>query len=196
MRRRHVLQLAAAADAEMGAGRFGARRLLQPFDRFADQTVAATPGDPHAQAIARQRERHEDPGPTEPGHAVAARADRLDHDLMLCAGHRGVGRLFGTDAQQAEALPGHGIHHGEELLARLVAAEQDQTAAVDHHLLDPRPRRQEQRLRGPLHDRVIDPRAQRDQHGEQYRAGDQHDGAGDDKDLETARNVVHASRRA
>ena len=61
LRKRHVLQLAAAAGAEMGARRLGARRLLEPVDRLADQTVAASSGDAHAQAVARQRKRHEDP---------------------------------------------------------------------------------------------------------------------------------------
>jgi hypothetical protein len=48
LRKEHVLQLAAAAGAEMGAGRFGPRRLLEPLDRFADQTVAALSADADA----------------------------------------------------------------------------------------------------------------------------------------------------
>ena len=196
LRKRHVLQLTAAAGAKMGARRLIPRRPLEPLDGVADQTVAASPADAHAQAIARHGEGHEDLAGIDPGHAVAARADRLDHDLMLCAGHREVRHLLGADAQQAEALPGHGIDHGEKLLARLVAAEQNETAAIDHHLLDPRAGRQQQRLRRPLRDRSIGASAQRDQHRKQYRAGDQRDATGDDKELESARNVVHASRRA
>ena len=99
LRGRQVLQLAAAAGAEMGAGRLGARRLLEPLDRLADQTVAAASGDAHAQAIARQRKRHEDPGGTEPGHAVAARADRLDRDLMLSVARPSRGRRLLRDGR-------------------------------------------------------------------------------------------------
>jgi hypothetical protein len=88
------------------------------------------------------------------------------------------------------------IDHRQKLRARAVGAEQDQTPAVNHDLLDAGARGQAQRLRGSLHHRAVIARTCHDQHREQNRARDQGDAAGDHKHLEDARDVVHASRRS
>ncbi|MGH6905078.1 MAG: hypothetical protein ACREIR_20330 [Geminicoccaceae bacterium] len=77
-RRRRMLELAATAGAEMRAWRRRARRLLVPLDRLCDQVVATPPDDPHAQAIARQGQRHENPGagPPRPGCRRSSQALR------------------------------------------------------------------------------------------------------------------------
>ena len=100
------------------------------------------------------------------------------------------------DPQQAQALAGHRIDHGEELRARAVEAEQDQAAAVDHDLLDAGAGRQPQDLRRLLHDRIAIARPHHEQRDEHDGAGHQRDPARDHKGLEEARDVVHPSRRS
>lgn len=78
-----MLQLTAAAGAEMGARRLGAGRSREPLDRRAHQIVATPADDPHLQPIARQGERDEYPGGAEACYAIAARANAFDRHLVL-----------------------------------------------------------------------------------------------------------------
>ena len=198
LRGRQVLQLAAAAGAEMGARRLGAGRRRDPLDRRPDQIIATTADDPYVQPIARHGERDEQPGGAELRDAVAPRADALDRHLGVLSGapgHRSAS-LLRLDTQQAQAFARRRIHHGKELRARPVGAEHDETPAIHHDLIDAGAGGQAQCLRIPLHDRTVIARARHDQHREQNRARDQGDTAGDHKGLEDARDVVHASRRS
>jgi hypothetical protein len=70
-----------------------------PGERFGPEAALATRAEAHRQAIARQGQRHEHARIVQAGDAVAARADRLDHDLPLAAVLRSAG--------SAPSPPGH-----------------------------------------------------------------------------------------
>ncbi len=168
LRGREVLQLAAAAVAEMGARRLGAGRLREPLDRRADQIVATPADDPYAQPITRHGERDEHPGGAELRHAVAARADALDRHLVLLSaarGHRGA-RYSGRTRSRLRRSPVAGSITARNCAPAAVGAEQNETPAIHHDLLDAGTGGQAQRLRSSLHDRTVIARARHDQHRE------------------------------
>ena len=189
---REVLQLAAAAGAEMaagaaarGAGSSGASGVAR---KPSPRRRPAPPASARPAAPAARR-----PGGAERRDAVALRPEALDRHLDQVAdvgGHRGCLRL---QPEQAQARAGARIDLDQELPALAVGAEQQPAPAVRRHLLDPgaaragRPRRPGTTglRRPPLHD----------QHRQQHVPPTRSDAAGDHKGLEQARDVVHLSRR-
>jgi hypothetical protein len=104
-----LLEVAAAAATEVGAGRLDAlapRRddLLERGER--DATLDAL--DPHAQHVADSRERDEDGEPARVRHPRAARHDALDGDFQHVARLRA--RLFGVSGRGSiSLLVGHSL---------------------------------------------------------------------------------------